>query len=144
MILAVFDTNVLAACAVATTGALAALMQAWGRGDVRVAVSAHIFDELNRALDNDYFASRLSAAQRHAYVDRLAANTTMVDVTAPVPTVVSTLGDNLVLATAESAEAQYLVTGDAELLRLARYKSTRILTPRQFGRVLETITSGEG
>lgn len=142
MILAVFDTNVLAACAVASTGALATLLQAWRRGDVRVVVSAHILGELDRALDNDYFASRLGADRRQAYVDHLAANTTMVDIMAPIPAVVSTLGDNLVLAPAESAGAPYLVTGDAELLRLGRYKSTQILTPRQFGRAHEMVVPG--
>jgi putative PIN family toxin of toxin-antitoxin system len=137
VIFAVFDTNVLAACAVASSGALATLLQAWRRGDVRVVVSSHILGELDRALDNDYFAKRLSANQRQVFLDRLAANTTMIVITTPIPTVVSTLGDNLVLATAESAGAPYLITGDRELLRIARYKATEILTPRQFGRVLE-------
>lgn len=138
MIVAVFDTNILAACAVASTGSLATLVQAWRRGDVRVVVSSHILGELDRALRNDYFASRLGADRRHTYVNRVAENTTRVDITAPIPNVVSTRGDNLVLATAESAGALYLITGDKELLRLGRYEATEILTPRQFGRVLES------
>ena len=61
MIYAVFDTNILAVCAVASGGPLAKLVHAWSRGDVRVVVSAHILGELDRALDNDYFVSRLGA-----------------------------------------------------------------------------------
>lgn len=130
MIFAVFDTTILAACAMASSGPLATLVQAWSHGDVRVVVSSHILGELDRALNNDYFVSRLGANRRQAYLDRLVAITTMVVITAPIPDVVSTSGDNLVLATAESAGMPYLVTGDKELLRLGRYKATEILTPR--------------
>ena len=67
----------------------------------------------------------------------------MVVITAPIPDIVSTFGDNLVLATAESAGTPYLVTGDKELLRLGRYKATAILTPRRFGHVLETTAPSQ-
>jgi predicted nucleic acid-binding protein len=37
--------------------------------------------------------------------------------------------DNYLLALAETGQAQFLVTGDKELLSLKRHKSTRIITP---------------
>ena len=41
--------------------------------------------------------------------------------------------DNYLLAMAVSAEAEFLVTGDAkDLLRLKKFGSTRILTPGSF------------
>ncbi len=40
--------------------------------------------------------------------------------------------DNRVLACAQAAEADFLVTGDDDLLRLKRFGPTRILLPRAF------------
>jgi predicted nucleic acid-binding protein len=44
--------------------------------------------------------------------------------------------DDLVLATAVSAEADYLVTGDRHLLSLGQYQGVRIVTPRDFAAIL--------
>jgi len=37
--------------------------------------------------------------------------------------------DSYLLALAEASQAEFLVTGDKELLSLKQYKSTRIITP---------------
>jgi putative PIN family toxin of toxin-antitoxin system len=44
--------------------------------------------------------------------------------------------DDVVLATARSGRADYLVTGDEDLLTLKRYHGTRILLPREFWEIL--------
>jgi putative PIN family toxin of toxin-antitoxin system len=129
---AVFDTNVLASGAIAKTGPVASLFDAWQRGQVQVMISTHIRSEPERALTNSYFASRLDEVSRQAFLDLVRTTSTLVTITVPVPTIAKTGGDNLVLATAESAGASYLVTGDAELQRFGRYKATIIVSPRQF------------
>jgi putative PIN family toxin of toxin-antitoxin system len=108
VIRAVFDTNVLASGAIAIAGPVAALIDAWRRGEVEIVVSSHILGELDRALRNAYFVARLDADTRDAFIT-LARTTTVVAITAPIPSVASTEGDNLVLATAESAGVPYLV-----------------------------------
>lgn len=143
MIFAVFDTNVLASGAVAVVGPIALLIDAWRRGDVRVVVSSHILDELDRALGNAYFVAWLDGQRREAFLTLARTTTTIVAITAPIPTVASTRDDNIVLATAESAGVPYLVTGDMELLRFGQYKATRILSPRQFHELLEIEAPGE-
>ncbi len=40
--------------------------------------------------------------------------------------------DDNVLACAMEAAAEYLVTGDKDLLAMKKYKGTRIITPREF------------
>jgi predicted nucleic acid-binding protein len=52
--------------------------------------------------------------------------------------------DDLILATASSARADYLVTGDRQLQRLASYAGTKIVSPRQFLDILEEQEKGEG
>ena len=56
------------------------------------------------------------------------------------PDIVSISGDpedDAVLATARLGEADFLVTGDAGLLALGVYESTRIVMPRAFLNLLE-------
>lgn len=45
--------------------------------------------------------------------------------------------DDLVLATAVSAQADYLITGDAMLRKLRTYEGVSIVSPREFLDVLE-------
>ena len=40
--------------------------------------------------------------------------------------------DDHIIALADSARANYIITGDEDLLILKRYGSTQIVTPRQF------------
>jgi predicted nucleic acid-binding protein len=49
--------------------------------------------------------------------------------------------DDLILATAVSAQADYLVTGDRQLLALGRYQGVEIVTPRAFATILGLPTS---
>lgn len=133
MIRAVLDANTLASGAIATGGTIGALIDTWLVGARYEAVlSTPILDELARALRKPYFVGRLSAHDRELYLAAVRRSATVVAITAPVPSVVRTRADNLVLATAASAGVPYLVTGDAELRRLGRYGNATILTPRQF------------
>jgi len=132
VIVAVFDTNVLASGAIAKTGPVASLIDAWQQRKVQVVISAHIWSELERTLSNTYFASRLDDTSRKAFLDVVRTTTTMVTITVPILDIAMTRGDNLVLATAESAGASYLVTGGVELQRFIRHQATAIVSPRQF------------
>lgn len=142
MIRAVFDTNVLASGAIAVTGPIASLIDAWRRREVQVVVSSHILGELDRTLGNAYFATRLDADRRDAFLALVRTTTAIIAITAPTPNVASTQDDNLVLATAESAGVPYLITGDAELLRFGEYKGIAILSPRHFHELLEIGAPG--
>ena len=137
MIVAVLDTNVLASGAIAVAGPVAFLIDAWRHGRLRVVVSSHILGELERALSNAYFADRLDTKNCNEFLTLARTTTTIVTITAPITNVASTRDDNLVLATAESAGAPFLVTGDAELLRIREHKGILILSPRQLHDLLE-------
>ena len=137
MIRATVDTNTLASGSVAATGPIAALVDAWRRGRLDVAVSPHILAELERALRKPYFARRLDPQMREEFLALVREATTVVPITPPVPDAVSSRADNLVLATAESAGATHVVTGDAELRRLGSFRGIAILSAREFLEVLE-------
>jgi putative PIN family toxin of toxin-antitoxin system len=138
VIRATLDTTTLASGAVATGGTIGALIDAWFvDGAFGVARSQPILDELERTLRKRSFTDRLSPEDRADYQARVRAAATVVRIDTPVPSVVTGRGDNLVLATAESAGATYVVTGDAELRRLGAYRGIAILSARQFIELLE-------
>ena len=136
MIRAVFDTNILATAASARTGPLATLREWWTDGLVEIVTSSHILGELERTLTKPYFASRLDAETHERFL-AIVRSAVMTAITTPVPTVASSDDDNLVLATAESAGVSYLVTGDAELLRLRRYNAVTIVSAREFVEMIQ-------
>jgi len=137
VIRAVYDTNTLASASIAISGPLVWLVDAWTSGRVQVLVSQHILRELETTLNKPYVAARLSAVTREKFLLSARTTTTIVAITAPVPNVARARADNLVLATAASAGAPFLVTGDLELQRMGQYREVVILSPRRFLEVVE-------
>jgi len=144
VIRAVLDTNTLASGIVAAGGTIAVVIDAWlVRGLYSVVLSPEILDELERTLRKPYFTQRQTASDIAGYLAAVRATAAIIPVTTPLPTVVRTRADNLVLATAETGGVPYVVTGDRELQNLGRYRSITILSPRQFLEVLRQQGEGE-
>lgn len=141
MIRAVLDVNVLASGVLgfiqpSTPPGL--LLRAWRAGSFRLIISEHILTNLQRALAKPYFRRRLTAAETNAFLALLRQEATLVPITAPVYGVAPDTEDDLVLATAVSGQADYLVTGDAAFRDLQTYREIRMVSPRAF---LEILTS---
>jgi putative PIN family toxin of toxin-antitoxin system len=135
MITAVLDTNVLVSGFVGFDLGIstpAQLLWRWLAGGYQLAVSEHIIAELRRALARPYFRIRLSETQVAEDIALLYRLGQLVSITTPVYGVAAHPEDDLVLATAVSAHADYLVTGDAGLLRVVSYEGVRMLSPRAF------------
>lgn len=62
---------------------------------------------------------------------------TVVPITTPIPKVSKDPDDNVVLATAESGTASYIVTGDHQLQDIKQYKKIKIVSPRTFSEIIE-------
>jgi putative PIN family toxin of toxin-antitoxin system len=140
LIAAALDTNVLASGAIAARqpeSVPGRIIATWRVGGFELIVSEHILTELARTLEKPYFASRLPFAQQARTIDLLRTYATITPITAPVHGVATHPEDDLTLATAVSAEADYLVTGDRKLQQLGTYRRVGIITPRAFLRILE-------
>jgi putative PIN family toxin of toxin-antitoxin system len=122
----------LASATVARSGPIAALARAWRRGAIEIAISHHILRELERCFRKPYFAARLNDFDRHSFLALLIETAVMVEIDAPVPTVLPDHADNLVLATALSAKASHIISGDRELQLLSEFNGIRILSARAF------------
>ncbi len=134
----VLDANVLVSGAVAHPGTpLAILIDLVRARAFELVLSQHILDELARALTDPYFARRISPADSQDYQRLIRSRATLTPITAPVQGVATHPEDDRVLATAVSASADYLVTGDRQLQRLGAYQGVRILSPRDFVPLLQ-------
>jgi putative PIN family toxin of toxin-antitoxin system len=133
----VLDANTLASGAVAAPGTtLAEVIDRWMNDEYDVPLSQEILTELQHTLDNPYFTTRLSVEERTAYLRLVSQHTLLIPITAQVQGIATHPEDDAVLATAESANASYLVTGDRKLQGLSRYKEIHILSPAAFLAVL--------
>ena len=126
----VFDTTILASLSVATHDPLAFLRTASEQRLFELCVSDFILDELSRTLKKPYFVSHLPD-QGTAFLAMLRRVATVVPVSAAIVGVVSDPNDDPILATAVSAQARYLVSGDKAVLAVGQVQGIPILTARQ-------------
>ncbi len=132
MIRALLDANTLVSGAIASRGAVAELIDRWLVERLfLVVLSDEILDEVDRALRNRYFAARLDAANRAAYLDLLRQAAVVVSVQSRLTGVAPDPNDDHVLAAAIDGAAEYLVTGDRGLLGLGSYRGVRIVNARE-------------
>jgi putative PIN family toxin of toxin-antitoxin system len=127
----VFDTNVLLSGLV--FGGLCHRIMLAGIENHDVFLSPAILNEVADKLA-EKFAHM--ASTREEAVHALRAGCQWIE-PAPLPApVCRDVDDDLILATAVAARAEYLVTGDKDLLTLGTHGGTAIVTPREFLRVL--------
>jgi len=135
----VLDTNVLLSGFVGLTkpeSVPGELLRRWNGREFALIVSRPILDEFTRALTYPYFARQMTPRQCQIALRRLTRIATTVSITRTVSGVAPDADDDLILATALSGSADYLVTGDRALLSLGAFDTIPILTPRAFLDVL--------
>jgi putative PIN family toxin of toxin-antitoxin system len=130
----VLDTNVLLS-GIAYPGSVPGkILAAWRHGSVDVLLSAFILDELRRVLPRLASRHGLSATEIDDLVDILAIQAAVIE---PEPTSDPELRDandlpilGTLLATLAAGSADYLITGDKDLLALA--ERFPVITPAAF------------
>lgn len=140
MIRVVLDTNVLAPGFVSRASASSRLIALWFRGHFELAVSEHLLMELRNAYQDRYFRARVTVDEVDHILRILRRNAIVTELPETVSGVASHPEDNLVLATALSGRASYLVTQDRQLLTLGEYRGFRIVPP---GRLLAILESND-
>jgi putative PIN family toxin of toxin-antitoxin system len=126
---AVFDTNVLVAAFV-TEGVCSKLLMRSRKSQFRLIACPVILQEFERVLTKKFSATRNET--RSAV---LIVSEAIHSVVHPSPlgqSVCRDPDDDAILGCALEARADYLVTGDEDLLELKVFKGIRIVTPRDF------------
>jgi putative PIN family toxin of toxin-antitoxin system len=135
----VLDTNVLASGLAGfrnPASTVAKLLRLWRQGGFTLVTSEYILTELSHALQSPYFRQRLTPAQINSAMSLFHSEATITPITTKVQGIATHPEDDVILATAVSAKADYLVTGDTKLERVGTYQGVSILSPRRF---LETL-----
>jgi uncharacterized protein len=135
----VLDTNVIVS-GIGWGGAPAAILDAVGDGQLVLVTSEPLLAELRRVLEYPKLAKVIQAGAQLA--DLVAASGVVVAPTRTL-TVVSDDDDNRVLEAAIEGAADYIVSGDTDLLDLGSFRSIPILTPADFAAAVLDGSSGE-
>jgi putative PIN family toxin of toxin-antitoxin system len=125
----VLDTNVLVSGLAYPTSIPGRILGAWRQGGLDLVLSRYIVDEMIRVLPR-LRRVRLNAGEVRDLGDTFMLKADIVEPSTERDESLRDEGDQLVLGTWRAAKADYLVTGDKDLLALAgRYP---IITPAAF------------
>jgi putative PIN family toxin of toxin-antitoxin system len=147
VIRAVLDTNVLASGFVefaTVERAPARLFLLWRDQQFALVMSTAILTELLNTFGDPYFRRQLTPQQIHAAQVLLEEEAIWTPLTMRTYGVATHPEDDQILATAVSAQAEYLVTGDKKLQQLGAYQGVRVFAPRAFLDLLEATGGNEG
>ncbi len=140
----ILDTNILLSALLSPLGAPAKLLEAWERKRFTLVACDALIEELRDVASRPFFRARL----RTSVAELLAAEVRdfsffcrNLPSGASAPDSASDPKDRYLLALAEASLAEFLVTGDKELLTLKHHKSTRIVNPVAMIEVLKAHES---
>ncbi len=125
----VLDTNVLVSGLAYPESVPGRIVGAWQQGALGVVLSRYILDEMVRVLPR-LKRIKLSAAEIRDLADSLMFMAEIVEPSGKVEKALRDRADAPVLQTLLASEADYLITGDKDLLALAAKYS--IVTPAEF------------
>ena len=130
----VFDTNILIAAFI-TEGICAKLLLRARKKQAHLFICPFILREFQHALTKKIKAGKDEVKDALELISEAAKET--IHPTNEVTGVCRDADDNNILACALAAEADYIVTGDKDLLELKSYRGIKIITPKDFELLFE-------
>jgi len=95
---------------------------------VRLSISKDMLAELDEVIWRSEFDIYVNDRGRAIFRRILLQKAKISQATARLPQITDDPDDNLVLEAAHRSKAKYVVTGDGDLLRLKRFRGTRIIS----------------
>lgn len=136
----VVDTNVLISGLLSATGNPKRIIDGWLAGEFTLLTSDDMLEECERVLGYPKLQEglKLATIPRDQFMAMLRTEGEGVEVTGlDLSGVVRDPFAEIVLGCALSGNADYLVSGDEDLLTLGEYAGVKIISPREFVQVLE-------
>ncbi len=130
----VLDTNVLVSCLL-FSGSLAEIFEGWKAKRFIPFLSRDTFDELLKVLSYPKFSLDRQEIEYLIYQEVLPYFE-VVEVKEPVTGICADRDDEKFLCLALSAKAGYIVTGDRDLLDVGRYRGVKVITPKEFMKLI--------
>jgi len=139
----VLDTNVLGPGLLLEQGVLFDVVGYWREKRLEVVVSEHLIAELSAALEKPYWRSRFALERIEQALMTVRQGALWVIPTPGIRGIATHWHDDVVIATALTGDAEYLVTEDKELLRLKSYRIVKIVSPLEFLEILRAESERE-
>lgn len=139
MLKAVLDTNVIVSAIITGKGVPSQLLQAWRKQEWVLVVSPSLLQEVQRVLSVPKIAQVYAVTRQDiANLIRLfTSRATIVSENLTIPRTVRDPEDDHILACAKEGQADYIVSGDQDLLTLTSYEGIPIVTPAAFAGLLK-------
>jgi len=137
---AVLDTNVLVSGLVAEQGFPRQLLDAWLEGRYTLVTSFYLVEELIHVLSYPRIVQRLrlNDAEPAAILAALLSRAKVTPGQLHLSGVTRDPKDDAVVACAVEGKADYVVSGDQDLLALGEYEGIQVVTPRRFMEIVES------
>lgn len=129
----VLDTNIYISAVTSPLTAPGKIIFAWKNRQIMVALSEPILFEIRDVLSRPYFAARLGWGKDklELYINYLKTGSAFV-LGKTIVNICRDPKDDMVLACALEVGADYIVSGDEDLVVLGQFKKIPIKTPRDF------------
>ena len=136
----VLDANVLVSAALSGSGSPGRIVTMWNEAAFELLTSITLLHELEVVFGRQRLLRQLgwSAQEGQDFVEALRSAGTIVNPDIELEVVQRDPDDNRVLEAAVAGEADYIVSGDRDLLDLGEYGGIRILRPAEFVALLES------
>lgn len=140
MIRAVLDTNQYVSMAIKTGGTADRLLAAWKEERFVLLLSPPILEEISLVLRSPRLRRliRLTAAELDGLIESLLLDAELTAGRLEVHAITRDPSDNMFLACAVEGHADYIVSGDEDLLTLGSYQGIPIVKATEFLRILRT------
>lgn len=125
----VLDTNVLVS-GIFFAGPPHEILKAWRAGSLGLVISTDVLDEYQRVAEE--LSQQFPGVDVFEILDLLTVGSLVVHASSLPEPVCSDPEDDKFLACAVAGSAEYVITGDRHLLKISRYGSVEIVTPRWF------------
>ena len=130
---AILDTNVLIS-GIFWKGTPFEILKAWQEQRFRLAISPPILDEYRRVLEE--MSKKRSSLVAGSILELIEFHSEMIEPVSFAKAVCSDPDDDKFLEAAVAADADYVVSGDAGLLRVKKYQRVQIVRAAQFLKML--------
>lgn len=129
MIRVVADTNILVSATIAKGNQYMLLKKA-KLGRFRLVLSPQIIAELKGVISRPKFG--FSNEQVEAVLKQILSISEVVITTSKIDVVKDDPSDNSIIEAAIDGKADYIVSGDRDVLRLKKFKEVKMMTAREF------------
>ena len=136
MTIAVLDSNIFIS-AFLFNGNQRKLLEYALAGKYRIAISDMILDELRDVLTRPKF--KLTQEQVKKIINEIEALCMLYFPTEAIKDACRDSDDNIILECAVAAKAEYIITGDDDLLSIGEYKSITIMNSADFLKIVSGI-----